>query len=166
MLPEIVRVCCKTRNVRGQSLRLGVDESFFSDFCFSLIVFWLFVFAFCASPSFCIYICVRDDYTCYIYSIVLLPEGGNIQKYPAYYEPVVAVAATDNNRVATSFTNYGEWINISAPGEQVLSTINNNGYGRKSGTSMACPHVTGTYIIYSYVYIYITPKKQQTTTTE
>ena len=142
MLPEMVRLCCKTTYVRGQSL---TPRFLFSLDCFFVCLFLLFVLF-----RLFLGVCVTAP-VLYIYSYYL-PDAGNIEKYPAYYEPVVAVAATDNNRVATWFTNYGEWINISAPGDQVLSTINNNGYGRKSGTSMACPHVAGTYIIYINVY--------------
>ncbi len=63
--------------------------------------------------------------------------------YPGYYEPVVAVASTDHNDVRSSFSNYGDWVDIAAPGSSVLSTFPGNTYGSISGTSMACPHVSG-----------------------
>jgi len=71
--------------------------------------------------------------------------------YPGYYPPVFAVAATDHNDKVTSYSNYGDWIDISAPGGDmdygdemgVLSTFPNNQYGYYNGTSMACPHVSG-----------------------
>ncbi|MFQ5636742.1 MAG: S8 family serine peptidase [bacterium] len=62
--------------------------------------------------------------------------------YPASYPPVVAVAATDHNDVKASFSNWGDWVDVSAPGVNVLSTIR-GAYGTMSGTSMACPHAAG-----------------------
>ncbi|MCG3157324.1 MAG: hypothetical protein DKINENOH_03956 [bacterium] len=62
--------------------------------------------------------------------------------YPGSYPPVIAVAATDHNDVKASFSNYGTWVDISAPGVNVLSTLI-GGYGYLNGTSMACPHVAG-----------------------
>ena len=43
------------------------------------------------------------------------------------------------------FSNYGELIDVAAPGVEIYSTVSNNGYDSKdwSGTSMAAPHVTG-----------------------
>jgi|GEM_PF-2963916 len=62
--------------------------------------------------------------------------------YPATYYKVFAVAATDHNDVKSYFSNYGVWVDICAPGSHVLST-KADGYGVFSGTSMACPHVSG-----------------------
>ncbi len=70
--------------------------------------------------------------------------------YPAYYEPVIAVAATDHNDQKAWYSNYGPWVDISAPGgntvvatnQGVLSTVV-GGYGFLQGTSMAAPHVSG-----------------------
>ncbi|KAH8094386.1 serine-type endopeptidase [Aureococcus anophagefferens] len=66
--------------------------------------------------------------------------------YPAFYSATVAVAAVTDAGVRASFSNYGDWIEISAPGVSVYSTqlaTQTAAYGYASGTSMACPHVAG-----------------------
>jgi len=64
-------------------------------------------------------------------------------QYPAAYESVIAVAATDINNQRASFSNYGSVVDISAPGVNVYSTSLNSTYTYASGTSMASPHVAG-----------------------
>ena len=63
--------------------------------------------------------------------------------YPAGYNYVISVASTTSNDSKSSFSNYGSWIDIAAPGSGIYSTIPNNTYGTQSGTSMACPLVAG-----------------------
>lgn len=62
---------------------------------------------------------------------------------PANYEPIVAVGAMASNGKKASYSNYGDFVDIAAPGTNVYSTFSNGGYGYMSGTSMACPHVSG-----------------------
>lgn len=79
-------------------------------------------------------------------AIVLFAAGNNDSSepfYPAYYEDVVAVAATDNRDSKATFSNFGSWVDVCAPGQNIYSTINNGSYGAMSGTSMSCPMVSG-----------------------
>ena len=65
------------------------------------------------------------------------------------YEPVLAVGAIAPDFTRTYYSNYGDWVDIAAPGGsvdysqgEILSTVP-GGYGYMQGTSMACPHVSG-----------------------
>lgn len=66
--------------------------------------------------------------------------------YPSSYDlnNIVAVAASDQLDNKASFSSYGKIsVDLAAPGVGTNSTIPNGGYGMKSGTSMATPHVSG-----------------------
>lgn len=64
------------------------------------------------------------------------------------YEPIIAVGAFGATGKKASYSNYGEWIDVAAPGgdakQGIYSTLLGNGYGGADwqGTSMACPHVS------------------------
>jgi subtilisin family serine protease len=63
--------------------------------------------------------------------------------YPAAYESVVAVGATDQSDRLAWFSSTGTFLDISAPGVSVPSTYKSGGYATASGTSMASPHAAG-----------------------
>jgi thermitase len=65
----------------------------------------------------------------------------NKPKYPAAYPGVIAVAATNREDQRTSFSNYGDWVDVAAPGVGILSTVP-GGYRSFNGTSVAAPHVS------------------------
>ncbi|TVY09636.1 S8 family peptidase [Paenibacillus cremeus] len=82
----------------------------------------------------------------YDHDVVLIAASGNDNTerpgYPAAYPEVFAVAATDANNAKASFSNYGDYIDVAAPGVNIASTYPSNQYAALSGTSMASPHVT------------------------
>lgn len=70
--------------------------------------------------------------------------------HPADYENVIAVGSTNCQLGKSSFSNYGSWVDICAPGgyayyndTDIESTFPGNTYGVMAGTSMSCPHVSG-----------------------
>jgi hypothetical protein len=88
--------------------------------------------------------------------VIMVAAAGNDNStaphYPAYHDNMISVASTNSNDQKASFSNYGDWVDIAAPGVDVLSlraneTSMGTGYGYyttiASGTSMACPQVAG-----------------------
>ncbi len=79
--------------------------------------------------------------------IVLIATAGNDNtadvRYPAGLDPVIAVAATTDIDERASFSNYGSWITLAAPGDDILSTSGPTGYATVDGTSFAAPYVAG-----------------------
>lgn len=88
--------------------------------------------------------------------VLLVASAGNSGNdenptiYPAACDGYFGVGATNSNDERANFSSYGSWVDISAPGETILSTLPPEddrvffpGYGFASGTSMAAPHVAG-----------------------
>jgi type VII secretion-associated serine protease mycosin len=70
--------------------------------------------------------------------------GANQPLYPAAFSEAVAVAAVDGNRNRASFSNYGGYVDIAAPGADIISTYSSSrtAYAAMSGTSMATPYAS------------------------
>lgn len=102
--------------------------------------------------------------------VLCIAAAGNNRRnevsYPAWYKRSIAVSAlgkkgtfpddsldtaevmdpfstSDGNLFIAAFSNIGYEIDFTGPGVAVISTVPNNGYAAESGTSMACPAVTG-----------------------
>ncbi len=94
--------------------------------------------------------------------VVIFASGNSnteLMMYPGAYQNVIGVDALNSISTRASYSNYGTWTDISAPGGDammdaelnapagysngIMSTLNANGYGYLDGTSMACPHVSG-----------------------
>lgn len=70
-------------------------------------------------------------------------DTGVHPEYPGVMTQVLSVAATDDRDMKASWSNYGAPVDVSAPGASIYSTMPNNSYTFKDGTSMACPLVAG-----------------------
>ena len=69
-------------------------------------------------------------------------DGGSLMMYPASYNHVIAVAATDTNNQRAYFSNYGSTTDLAAPGVNIWATYG-SGYDSLQGTSMSCPVASG-----------------------
>ena len=70
-------------------------------------------------------------------------EGTKVRQYPAAYSNAIAVSATNQSDGLAYFSSYGDWVDLSAPGTNILSTTRSGGYGKHSGTSFSAPFVSG-----------------------
>ena len=84
-------------------------------------------------------------------SLVIAAAAGNdgtdrVRQYPAAEgtHGLVAVGASNASARLASFSNYGSWVGIAAPGDAITSSIPGGGFGTWGGTSMASPLVAGT----------------------
>ncbi|OWY17183.1 PKD domain-containing protein [Sphingobacteriales bacterium UPWRP_1] len=81
--------------------------------------------------------------------IVLVAAAGNDNTsdlmYPASYQYIISVGASDDGDLRADFSNFGDSIDVMAPGVQIWSTVatNTSSYEFYDGTSMACPYVSG-----------------------
>jgi subtilisin family serine protease len=73
--------------------------------------------------------------------------GGTQPVYPAAYEHVMAVTPTDENDHKAYFADYGDWIDICAPGINILTTWDEQSYSYLSGTSLSSPVVAGVALL-------------------
>ncbi len=79
--------------------------------------------------------------------LVVVAAAGNSSSsspnYPAACNNVIAVSATTSSDTLSSYSNFGTWIDLSAPGDSILTTTTGASYGAWQGTSFASPIVAG-----------------------
>lgn len=83
-------------------------------------------------------------------NVVVVAAAGNqkrnidlFPRFPAVYQEVIAVAATDQQDRKAIFSNHGTNVDVSAPGVNILSTFPDDKYAFDHGTSTAAPYVSG-----------------------
>jgi len=70
-------------------------------------------------------------------------EGRDEKRYPAAYPSVIGVGAVDRDGKLFASSNRGAWVELFAPGVEILSTVPGSAFAFGSGTSLAAAHVTG-----------------------
>ena len=92
-------------------------------------------------------------------------ESSSTRIYPAASDnsAVMAVGATDSHDMKAAFSNYGDWVDVSAPGTGIYSTYPNNTYRQMSGTSMSAPHLAGLAALLFSHFPEISPLEVKTT---
>ncbi|WP_285740766.1 type VII secretion-associated serine protease mycosin [Kitasatospora phosalacinea] len=70
-------------------------------------------------------------------------DGGEGPTYPAAFNTVLAVGASDRNNERAAFSQYGDFVDVAAPGVDMLSTVPGHGQCTDNGTSFSAPYVAG-----------------------
>nr|WP_234383431.1 type VII secretion-associated serine protease mycosin [Streptomyces dysideae] len=70
-------------------------------------------------------------------------DGKSAKTYPASYDGVLAVAASDRNDERAFFSQAGDFVDVAAPGVGMVSTVPGGGQCTADGTSFAAPYVAG-----------------------
>ena len=70
-------------------------------------------------------------------------DGTDGPRYPAAYSNATAVGAISADGSLAPFSGRGRWVDLAAPGTDIISTSKSGGYDRQSGTSMSSAFVSG-----------------------
>jgi subtilisin family serine protease len=134
-------------NVRGMALRCGEGGLIYVSAAIAAIYYglgegaWVFSMSFGSSSPYppleqaCQ--AIRDQG-----ALAVAASGSTDPVYPAAYPSVIAVAASDSNDYHAAFSGYGPWVDVCAPGVNIISTTP-SGYETWSGTSCATPLASG-----------------------
>jgi len=74
-------------------------------------------------------------------------EGSSALHYPAASPGVLAVGSTNSAGVRSSWSNFGSWVDVVAPGENIAATTSSGGYTTGDGTSFAAPLVSAVIML-------------------
>lgn len=87
--------------------------------------------------------------------------GGNTGVYENYSDNpyIISVSATTSSDAIASFSSYGPYIDLSAPGVSIYTTFKGGGYGASSGTSFSAPIVAGVIALIFSVNPSLAPSK-------
>ena len=79
--------------------------------------------------------------------VVMVCAAGNENTdtpiYPAAYQRVNGISSSTQTDLKSTFSNYGDWVDLAAPGENIATTLPGARYGYVSGTSFSAPLVSG-----------------------
>jgi subtilisin family serine protease len=70
-------------------------------------------------------------------------DGNSLPVYPACCNNCIAVTAIKENGSLAPLANFGEWVDVAAPGYKIYTSLPNNNYGYKYGTSYAAAYISG-----------------------
>ena len=99
----------------------------------------------------------------YANNVVMVSSSGNNnwyqEHYPSDFEEIITVGAINDIGNKSGSSNYGNRLDVMAPGQLVPTTQPNNDYALKSGTSVACPNVVAAAALLLELNPDLTPKE-------
>jgi subtilisin family serine protease len=85
--------------------------------------------------------------------------SNNDTHYPAAYENVLSIGVVTEGDQLTYYSKYGDWLDLTAPGDTIISTFPGGGFGILSGTSMSAPLVAGAAALLKSIHPDWTPEQ-------
>ncbi|MEM1550757.1 MAG: S8 family serine peptidase [Candidatus Bathyarchaeia archaeon] len=94
---------------------------------------------------------------------LIIAAAGNTGKYEDYTDNpyIISVSATTSSDAIASFSSYGPYVDLSAPGVSIYTTFKGGGYGASSGTSFSAPIVAGVAALIFSVNLSLSPSQAE-----